>query len=97
METKTRYNAALYCRLSRDDSSGNAESMSIQSQREMLTVYAKENGYNIFDVYTDDGYSGVSFDRPNFQRMLDDIRHGRVNMVLTKEPYVKLRLIKKLS
>jgi len=83
METKTRYNAALYCRLSRDD--GNTESMSIQSQREMLTDYAKENGYNIFDIYVDDGYSGVSFDRPNFQRMLDDILVDRINMVLTKD------------
>jgi len=86
METKTIYNAALYCRLSRDDNNGNMESNSIQSQRDMLTGYAKEHGYNVYDCYVDDGYTGTMFDnRPNFQRMLDDIRLGRINMVLTKD------------
>ena len=58
--TKTKYKAALYCRLSRDD--GNVqESSSIQTQKEMLARYAKENGINETHYFIDDGFSGVSF------------------------------------
>ena len=53
------YRAALYLRLSRDDSNGNAESMSILSQKEMLISYANENGYEVTGIYIDDGYSGI--------------------------------------
>lgn len=85
MEKKKQYNAALYCRLSRDDNNGTSESVSIQSQKEMLTVYAEEKGYNIVDVYIDDGYSGTNFDRPNWKRMIVDIEIGKINMVITKD------------
>lgn len=58
--TKTKYKAALYCRLSRDD--GNVqESSSIQTQKEMLVRYAKENGISETNYFIDDGFSGVSF------------------------------------
>jgi DNA invertase Pin-like site-specific DNA recombinase len=54
METKTVYNAALYCRLSREDgNNGNAESNSIQGQQDMLTSYAAEHGYNVYDCYVE--------------------------------------------
>ena len=82
MATK-QYNAALYCRLSRDD--GKVESVSIQHQRDMLKAYAKEYGYEVYDIYADDGISGTTFDRPEFQRMISDIEHGNVNMVLVKD------------
>lgn len=79
------YNCALYCRLSRDDKNGNSESMSIQSQRDMLTAYAEEKGYNIVGAYVDDGYTGTNFDRPNWKRMIEDIEKGKINMVITKD------------
>ena len=79
------YNAALYCRLSRDDKNGNSESMSIQSQRDMLTAYAEEKGYNIVGSYVDDGYTGTDFNRPNWKRMIEDIENGKINMVITKD------------
>lgn len=78
------YNAALYCRLSRDDEL-HGESSSIGTQRKMLTDYACEQGFRIVDEYIDDGWSGTNFDRPGFQRMIDDIEDGKVNCVITKD------------
>ena len=77
------YRVAIYLRLSRDD--GNEESQSIQSQREMLTAYVQCQGWQIFDEYVDDGFSGTNFNRPEFQRMLNDIEIGKINMVITKD------------
>ncbi|MCL2488863.1 MAG: recombinase family protein [Oscillospiraceae bacterium] len=78
------YNAAVYCRLSaEDDQSG--ESGSIQTQRELITQYCKAQGFNVFDYYIDDGYSGTNFQRPSFERMLNDVDAGKVNVVLTKD------------
>ena len=76
--------AALYLRLSRDDE-GAGESASIVSQRDLLRAYADAHGYAVAGEYVDDGYSGTSFDRPAFQRMLRDIEAGRLDLVLTKD------------
>ena len=54
------YNAALYMRLSKDDETG-AESASITTQRNILRNYCAENGFQVFDEYIDDGYSGTNF------------------------------------
>ena len=77
--------AALYIRLSKEDTGGNGESASIGTQRELLTRYAHEHGLIIVDEYVDDGYSGTSFDRPAYRRMVADIERGRVNCVVTKD------------
>lgn len=74
---------AIYLRLSRDD--GNAESMSIANQRDMLTAYCEERGWKIYDIYVDDGFTGTNFERPGFQRMIEDIEKGYINVVLTKD------------
>ena len=76
--------AAIYCRLSRDDG-GDAESNSIQTQRSMLRRYAKEQGFIAKEEYIDDGYSGTSFDRPAFKRMIEDIEVGKIGIVLCKD------------
>lgn len=78
------YNAGIYCRLSKDDDRP-GESMSIETQRSMLTEYCEKNKYAIFDIYIDDGFTGTNFNRDNFQRLLNDIDAGFVNMVLTKD------------
>jgi site-specific DNA recombinase len=75
---------AIYCRLSRDDEQSN-ESMSIENQRILLLRYAKEHGFEVVEVYTDDGWSGTNFDRPDFQRMKRDIESGGINIVLVKD------------
>ena len=77
------FRAALYLRLSKDD--GNDESQSITNQRDMLTAFANERDYFIVDYYIDDGYSGTNFDRPDFKRMIEDIKRGEINTVITKD------------
>lgn len=80
----TIYNTALYLRLSRDDEL-QGESGSIQTQRMMLRQYAAEHGLIVVDEYIDDGWSGTNFERPSFQRMIDDIEDGKINCVVTKD------------
>ncbi len=77
-------NAALLCRLSRDDG-GDYESNSIGNQRDILRRYAVEHGFTIYDEYIDDGISGLTFDRPGFKRMLADIEAGKIDVVLCKD------------
>ena len=43
------------------------------------------HGFKIYDVYVDDGYSGLNFNRPGFQRMIQDIQSGKINLVITKD------------
>jgi len=57
------YNTAVYCRLSREDEDTNGLSESITNQKEFLTQYVLNNGWNLVDYYVDDGYSGTTFDR----------------------------------
>ena len=83
------FDAALYLRLSKDDMEGGrttAESNSIANQRELLRSFVKSHtDIQIFDIYVDDGYSGVNFDRPEFKRMTTDIEAGKVNCVIVKD------------
>ena len=82
--TQQRNRTAIYCRLSVDDGE-DRESMSISNQREMLTRYCKENEFVIVDVYADDGYTGTNLDRPDFQRMKNDIENGMIDIVIAKD------------
>ena len=81
----TNMNVGIYCRLSRDD--GNlGDSGSIQNQKEFLKEYVEKEGWNLVNIYIDDGYSGTVFDnRPGFQRMLSDIEAKKINCVITKD------------
>lgn len=81
---QTNYSVGVYMRLSKDDER-NGESISIENQRKMLTDYVGEQGWTIYDEYIDDGISGVSFDRPGVQRMLDDAKAGRINLIICKD------------
>lgn len=81
---KQIYMAGLYCRLSKDDEKS-GESVSIGTQRSILTDYCLQHGYSIYKVYIDDGYSGLNFNRPGFKELLEDVERGAVNMVITKD------------
>ena len=81
---KQPYNTALYMRLSRDDENY-GDSVSIETQRTILQQYAKEQELHVVGEYIDDGWSGTTFDRPNFKRMMDDVDAGRVNCIVTKD------------
>lgn len=75
---------ALYCRLSKDDER-QGESLSIENQKLMLSQYANNHGLLPYEFYVDDGYSGLNFDRPGFQAMLDDVVDGKIGTVVTKD------------
>jgi DNA invertase Pin-like site-specific DNA recombinase len=76
---------AIYTRLSQDDRL-EGESNSIANQKRMLERYCKEHGHIPFRHYDkDDGYSGTNFDRPDFQRMLADIKAGHIIRVVVKD------------
>ena len=78
------YNTALYMRLSRDDENF-GDSVSIETQRTILRQYAAEHSLHVFSEYVDDGWSGTNFERPGFQRMMDDVEAGKVNCIVTKD------------
>lgn len=75
---------ALYERLSRDDEQS-GDSNSIVNQKKMLEKFATEQGFINLRHYTDDGWSGTNFDRPDWKRMLADIEDGTVGCVIVKD------------
>ena len=75
---------ALYERLSRDDDL-TGDSNSIINQKKMLEDYAKANGFTNCVHFTDDGWSGGSFDRPSWKRMIEGIGKGEIAAVLVKD------------
>ena len=74
----------IYCRLSKDDDL-QGESASISNQRELLTSVCKAQGWNIAEVYQDDGFTGLNMDRPGLQKLLRDIELGKINLLITKD------------
>lgn len=84
MNTNATVSAGVYCRLSVDDQSL-GESESIQTQKALLTDYCKQHSFRIIDYFIDDGVSGTSFERPEFQRMLAAIEAGQINTVICKD------------
>lgn len=72
--------AALYMRVSTEKQV--KEGDSIAAQQSALERYAKEKGYAIYDEYIDDGISGTKAERDEYQRMLSDIRSGKIDLVL---------------
>ena len=79
------WKAALYIRLSREDGD-KIESDSVVNQRSLLTFYVDEqDDVCINDYYIDDGWSGTNFERPEFIRMMADVRSGLVNCVIVKD------------
>ena len=92
MKLQSIHRVGNYLRLSRDDGNCNAESMSIANQKQLLADYVKERGWDLVEVYIDDGYSGTTFNRPGFQRMLKDIERGHIDCVITKDAPVIIGL-----
>ena len=85
-QTEENKITALYERLSKDDDLL-GESNSIINQKAMLENYAKQNGFKNIRHYTDDGYSGGNFDRPDWKRMVTDIQAGLIGYSnLTDQP-----------
>lgn len=78
---------AIYCRLSDEDKNKKSsmdDSESIQNQKNLLMKYAVEKGWDIYKIYSDDDYSGLDAERPEFNMMLKDAEEGRFDIILCK-------------
>ena len=78
------YKVGIYARLSRDDSRS-GESVSIENQKLMLSRHVSEKGWELREIYQDDGFSGTNQNRPAFQRMIKDVKSGYINTILIKD------------
>ncbi len=79
------HKVAKYMRLSRDDGD-DRESESIENQRDIIDNYINTHeDLEIVQEYVDDGFTGTNFDRPGFQKMLQDIEEGKVDCIITKD------------
>mgnify|MGYP001073215024 CR=1 FL=1 len=79
--------AAIYCRLSEEDKNklcATDDSGSIQNQKAMLVQYAEEQGWEVYQIYSDDDYTGADRRRPQFKRLLKDAEQHKFDIILCK-------------
>ena len=79
--------AAIYCRLSEEDHSKKhktEDSGSIRNQKAMLLEYSIRQGWEVYDIYSDDNYTGSDRNRPEFTRLLNDAKAHRFDIILCK-------------
>ena len=76
---------ALYCRLSVDDDKGDIESNSITKQKQILSDFARREGYRNTMYFVDDGISGTTFQREGFQKMQKMVEDGQVGTIIVKD------------
>ena len=80
-----KFKTAGYIRLSKEDKIKD-ESNSVTNQKLIITSFVEKNeDLELIDFYIDDGYSGTTFDRPEYKRMFKDIVEGQVNTVIVKD------------
>ena len=86
METNNKlYHADLYLRLSREDGD-KVESDSIANQRDLLLAFLSSHPeIQLHTVRVDDGYSGVDYNRPDFQRMMESVKNKEINCIIVKD------------
>ncbi len=86
-----KYFVGIYSRLSVDN--GDKKSESIENQIEVIRQYIADKNrepdrkqkFEIYDTYVDRGISGTSFERAGFDRLMDDVRNGKVNCIIVKD------------
>lgn len=79
------YQVGAYVRLSIEDS-GKPGSDTIETQRGILLSYIEtQQDLRLVDVYCDNGRTGTNFDRPEFERLMSDIRVGKINCIVVKD------------
>lgn len=76
--------ACIYLRLSRDDGD-NVESNSIINQRSLLRDYARNHDFTILEEFVDDGISGLTFNRPDFNRMMEMVNDKIIDTIIVKD------------
>lgn len=77
-----KYRVGIYCRVGRKDDAV-TESAGIAQQKAKLTDFVAQKGWRLVKVYADDGCSGIHFNRPAFQAMLQDIQVGALDCIIT--------------
>ena len=81
----SKWKVAAYLRLSSDDGD-KLESNSITNQKKLINIYInREKNLKVVDYYIDDGYSGTDFERPDFKRMIRDIKRGKIDTIIVKD------------
>lgn len=80
-----RFKAAAYCRLSHDDM--NKQSESVENQRLIIEEYINRHSdeFCLSEIYTDDGISGMTYDRAAFTAMMQAVNEGRINAIIVKD------------
>ena len=89
-KTRKTWVVAKYIRLSKEDEDVKDESNSVTSKNTILDEFVERNQndneeFVVYDTYVDDGYSGTDFDRPDFQRLLEDMKAGKFNTIIIKD------------
>ena len=80
------FKTGLYVRLSIEDVRDRKDSDSIENQTYLLKQFAEERPFlQIYSIYTDNGEKGTNFDRPEFNRLMDDVKAGKVNCIVVKD------------
>ena len=80
------WHTAIYIRLSQDDKDKDYISDSVINQELYIRNHlAKHPDIHIYDIYIDDGYTGTNFNRPNFKRLMTDMKVGRINCIIVKD------------
>ena len=80
------FKVGIYVRLSVEDTRDRKDSDSIHNQTHMLKLFVEERPYlKIYSIYTDNGETGTNFDRPEFNRMMDDVKAGKINCIVVKD------------
>ena len=79
------FSVALYIRLSKEDSGKNNHN-TVENQKALLEDFVKNKpDMKVVDIYIDNGFSGTNFDRPAFQKMMEDGKRGKINCIIVKD------------
>lgn len=85
-QTVDRYKTAVYVRLSVENSGKDDDGAAIETQKEVCLEYIKECPYlELCEVYEDNGHTGTDFSRPGFNRLMDDVRVGRIECIVVRD------------
>ena len=96
-EKKVLFKAGLYARLSHEKEE-NIERGTIETQMELMKNYVKDHeDIVIEEEYYDASFTGTNFERPDFQRMLEDAKTGRINCIIVKDLSRLEKKVKSLS
>lgn len=73
----SKLKVGIYCR------TGNNDTLTIKQQEEKLKDFCKNNDYEVFKIYSDNGFSAIDENRPSYNLMLEDLRRKKFDMIIT--------------